>query len=104
MCHDCNNPEVQLADARKVAEAEGLTLVPSSTNTTGFKGVRVRGVRFQCDRRDWKPSMFERGETRRVASYDSIAAAALSYARHLGPEGSAAAAAAGRVYLDGEGA
>ena len=98
-CHDCNNSEVQLADARKVAEAEGLTLVPSSTNTTGFKGVTVRGFRFQCEY-----AVFERGETRRVASYDSIAAAALSYARHLGPEGSAAAAAAGRVYLDGEGA
>ena len=88
MCHDCNNPEVQLADARKVAEAEGLTLVPSSS-TTGFKGVRVSGGRFLA---------VGTGE-KVIAWCDSIAAAALAYARYLGPEGSDAAAAAAAAAL-----
>ena len=83
-CPDCNNPEVALANARKMAETEGLTLVPSSTNVTGFKGVKEKGGRFV--------QFVARGTS--IGSYGSTAASALAYARYLGPEKSAAAAAA----------
>ena len=66
-------------EARAAAAAEGLELVPSSTNETYFKGVRKQGGKFEA--RIW-----ENGKARHLGSFATPEEAALSYARHVGAE------------------
>ena len=66
-------------EARAAAAAEGLELVQSSTNETGFKGVRKQGGKFEA--RIW-----ENGSMRHLGTFDRPEEAALSYARHAGAE------------------
>ena len=63
-------------EARAKAAAEGLELVPSSSNKTGFKGVSKRGNRYisQSDKR------------RYLGIFETAEEAALYYARHVGAE------------------
>jgi len=77
-------------EARAAAAAEGLELVPSSSNETGFKGVtKHRGkykAALKCSGKQYHLGMFATPEE-----------AALSYARHIGAERAAAEAAAARA-------
>jgi acyl dehydratase len=77
-------------EARAAAAAEGLELVPSSTNETGFKGVRKQGGKFEA--RIW-----ENGKLRHLGTFDRPEEAALSYARHAGAERPGAEEAEARV-------
>ena len=76
-------------EARRVAEAEGLTLVRSN-NITGFKGV---GCNPNTQGR-YQAHMRQDGKQVCLGSYGNPVQAALAYARQLGPMGSAAAATA----------
>ena len=73
------------------AKAEGLTLVRTIRTKTGFAGVH------QCQRRDADGlgDFKAHGPARKyLGTFWTAAEAALAYARHLGPQGSASAAAA----------
>ena len=72
-------------DVGRLASVEGLTLVPSRHSATGFRGVT------KDLRRDslWYVSYQEQY----LGCFQSVHEAALAFARKLGPEGSAAAAA-----------
>ena len=72
--------------ARAAAAAEGLELVPSSKNQTGFKGVTLTRGRYYVD-------ACENGMTRHLGGFATREEAALCYARHLGAERAAAEAA-----------
>lgn len=79
------------AEVHAAVEAEGLTLVPSA-NTSGFKGVTSSAggsSRFQAN-------CAAAGSSRRhcLGHFGTALQAALASARFLGPDGSAAAAAA----------
>ena len=63
--------------ARAAAAAEGLELVPSSTNETGFKGVRKHYGKFIAD-------VQTNGNRRRLGSFATAEEAALCRARHIG--------------------
>eukprot|EP00966_Prymnesium_polylepis_P175632 4064859-Prymnesium_polylepis.1 len=81
---DDANPSVAEHDAVRIAEEEGLTLVPSLRSTSGFKGVkffREDKVYQAVYKHNVIPGRFATAEE-----------AALAYARKLGPEASAAAA------------
>ena len=72
-------PEPTAAQAKAQARAEGLVLVPAD-NATGFRGVCRNGGRFQA--REGK----KRGGKRScLGSFSTPEAAALAYARHIGP-------------------
>ena len=73
---------MSLEEVDAAVTAEGLTLVQSSFNLTGFKGVSIKGKRWTA-----------RLEGAYLGAFGSAAEAALAYARELGPQGSAAAAA-----------
>ena len=77
-------------ETRAAAAAEGLELVPSSSNETGFKGVSVQKGGYQANLR-------ENGTQRYLGTFASAGEAALSYARHVGAERAAAEAAEARV-------
>ena len=84
-------PQPLTADeARVAAAAEGLELVPSSSNETGFKGVAEHYGRYQGQ-------IWENGKRRYVGSFATPEEAALCYARHIGAERAAAEAATARV-------
>jgi hypothetical protein len=72
--------------ARAAAAAEGLELVPSSKNQTGFKGVTLTRGRYYVD-------VCENGMTRHLGGFATREEAALCYARHIGAERAAAEAA-----------
>ena len=76
-------------EARAKAAAEGLELVPSLSNETGFKGVSVQGGGYQTNLR-------ENGKQRYLGSFASAEEAALCYARHVGAGRAAAEAAEAR--------
>ena len=63
------------AEARRQAEAEGLTLVRSS-NSTGYRGVFKMRSKFQA----------RGGQERNLGSFGTAEEAALAYARHIGAE------------------
>ena len=74
-------------EARAAAAAEGLELVPSSKNQTGFKGVTLINGKYYVD-------VYENGKGRKLSgSFATPEEAALCYARHLGAERAAAEAA-----------
>ena len=66
------------AMAEQLAEAEGLTLIPSS-NMTGYKGVSIHGKKYVARGK-------VHGADFTLGLYGTAAEAALAYARHLGPE------------------
>ena len=73
--------------ARAAAAAEGLELVPSSKNQTGFKGVNLTHGRYYLQ-------IYENGkQSRNFGSFATREEAALCYARHIGAERAAAEAA-----------
>ena len=83
-------PEPLTADeARAAAAAEGLELVPSSSNETGFRSVVKHGGKYQAQ-------IKENGKTRHLGSFATPEEAALCYARRLGAERAAAEAALAR--------
>jgi len=78
------------AAVRAAAAAEGLELVPSSSNETGFKGAHKRGGKYEaCIRED--------GKQRYLGRFATPEEAALCYARHIGAERAAAEAADARI-------
>jgi len=80
-------PQPLTADeARVAASAEGLELVPSSSNETGFKGVTNNHGKYQVE-------VWENGRTRYLGIFATPEEAALCYVRHVGAEGAAAAEA-----------
>ena len=66
------------ATAERLAEAEGLTLIPSS-NACGYLGVSV------CGKDGYQARIKVDGRDERIGWYPSAAEAALAYARYLGP-------------------
>ena len=91
-------------DVRRDAASEGLALVPSHCNSTGFHGVSFSPSSQGC-RRPFSAQVWEAGNGQGTAkgrqlilgSYASAAEAALAYARHLGGPASLTAAAAADV-------
>jgi hypothetical protein len=82
------------AAVRAAAAAEGLELVPSSSNETGFKGAHKRGGKYEaCIREDGKQ---RDGKQRYLGRFATPEEAALCYARHIGAERAAAEAAEAR--------
>ena len=74
-------------EARAAAAEEGLELVPSSKNQTGFKGVTLTNGKYYV-------AVYENGKGRKLSgSFATPEEAALCYARHHGAERAAAEAA-----------
>jgi hypothetical protein len=74
-------------EARAAAAAEGLELVPSSSNESGFKGVRrLRGGKYEL-------RICENGKQHSFGSFTTPEEAALCYARYAGTERAASEAA-----------
>jgi hypothetical protein len=69
--------------ARAAAAAEGLELLPSSINETGFRGVRKHGGKYQA-------KIKVNGNRRLLGTFATPEEAALCYARHVGAERAAA--------------
>ena len=72
--------------AREVAAAEGLVLVPSARGETGFKGVSRDGGKYEA-------KISENGKYRHLGNFATPVEAALCYARHIGAERAAVEAA-----------
>ena len=83
------HPPLTADEARSTAAAEGLELVPSSQNQTGFKGVIKRGGKYDA-------VASENGAQRRLGNFVTAEEAALCYARYIGAERAAAEAAEAR--------
>jgi hypothetical protein len=64
-------------EARAAAAAEGLELLPSSSNDTGFKGVFNKGAKYATQ-------IWENGKMRLLGTFATPEEAALCYARHIG--------------------
>ena len=75
-------------EARQLAAAEGLSLVPAD-NSTGYKGVR----RINGNGKPFQAQISQDGKQHHLGSFATAAEAALAYARRIGPVGCAAAAA-----------
>ena len=100
-----DRPFMGESEARQLASAEGLTLVPSSFNKTGFLNVSLAGR--ELDNADLLPPPGTAGcrrffqvtlckstqslqkKSRSLGCYKTVFEAALAFARHLGPEGCA---------------
>ena len=80
-------------EAVERAAAEGLTLVRSSDNQSGFVGVRRNDTTAARNGSRWQARLWHGGAQRSLGTFGTAEEAALAYARSLGPEGSAAAAA-----------
>jgi len=81
-------------EAREAAEAEGLVLLTSSSNATGYKGV-------YRDRDKYKPSISENGKVEYLGTFATAEEAALAYARHVGNKRAAEEAVATLPVADG---
>jgi hypothetical protein len=84
------------AEAHAAAESEGLALLRSD-NVTGFRGVRYSRQARERSTHTSKPfqaAVLEEGKERYLGSFETAEAAALAYARALGPEVVAAKLAA----------
>ena len=77
-------------EVQKLAEAEGLALVPAVGTSTGYKGVTHSGG----STRPFKAQTRVEGTKKNLGCFATAAEAALAYARHLGPQASTSAAAA----------
>jgi hypothetical protein len=73
-------------EAKAAAVAEGLELVPSSQNTTGFKNVTKRWSKYRT-------MVVENGKELLLGTFETAEEAALIYARHIGAERAATEAA-----------
>ena len=71
-------------DALAAAEREGLTLVRSTTNKTGFKNLQYYKGRNKG--RPYQLKLSLDGRTSHIGSYATPEEAALTYARLIGPE------------------
>ena len=81
------------AAVRAAAAAEGLELVPSSSNQTGFRGVcKNHGYHGK-----YKAELKSSGKRYYLGMFATPEEAALRYARHVGAERAAAEAAEARV-------
>ena len=81
------DPAAKADEARAAAVAEGLELVPSSSNESGFKGViKNRGKYYQV-------VISEKGKLRHLGCFATPEEGALCYARHIGAKRAAAEAA-----------
>ena len=79
-----------LAEAERLALAEGLTLVLEPSNLSGFKGVcETRNGTFAASARTGPRGT---AEPRYLGTFGSAAEAALAVARHMGAEACEAAA------------
>ena len=76
-----------LEEAEDAAAREGLVLVPSRKNPTGYKGVTEKDGRYKANRK-------EEGTMTFIGSYASKHKAALEYARWIGPQNAKREAAA----------
>ena len=76
-----------LEEAEDAAARDGLVLVPSRKNQTGYKGVTEIKGRYKADR-------MEGGTMTFIGSYASKHKAALEYARWIGPQNAKREAAA----------
>ena len=87
-------------EVQKLAEAEGLALVPAVGTSTGYKGVTHSGG----STRPFKAQTRVEGTKKNLGCFATAAEAALAYARHLGPQASTSAALAqmnAGVHADG---
>jgi hypothetical protein len=89
------DPGMTAEEVDAAAEREGLTLVPSSRPTaTNFKGVgKLDGPPCGQQKTCYVPKYWKDSRSEYLGSFRTAKEAALAYARHLGPEESAAAAA-----------
>ena len=71
------------AEAHRLAEAEGLSLVLAPGNASGYKGVS-RNNGSISPKSGYCAQFCQGGKTVRLGSFSSAAEAALAYARHLG--------------------
>ena len=67
-------------DAQQQAVQEGLALLTTDKNSTGYRNVGKNGNRFLAYFR-------QDGKNQTLGNFRSAPAAALAYARHVGPEG-----------------
>ena len=79
------------AEARQLAEEEGLQLVPATNNASGFRGVSRNGSSMS---NPFRAEIWQGGEQQSLGTFTTVAEAALAVARFLGPAGCAAAAGA----------
>ena len=85
-------PKLLTADeARAAATAEGLELMPSMSNETGFMGVHAK------DDGRYHVRIRENGKQRYLGAFVTSEEAALCYARHVGAERAAAEAEEARL-------
>ena len=77
------------AEARAAAAAESLELVPSSSNKTGFKGVKTHQGKYSV-------AIKEKGNQLHLGYFATPEEGALCYARHIGAERAATEAAEAR--------
>ena len=69
------------AEARRLAKLEGLSLLTSDKSSTGYRNVVKR------HRNRFQAYFFQDGKMHTPGTFGSAPAAALAYARHVGPEG-----------------
>ena len=81
--------EEKMKEGAAAAAAEGLELVPSPSNATGFRGVYKEDGKYKAEAR-------EDGKKRSLGTFSTPEDAALHYARHIGAARAAAAAADAR--------
>eukprot|EP00964_Phaeocystis_antarctica_P011918 scaffold6576_cov65-Phaeocystis_antarctica.AAC.4 len=74
-------------EARAIAAAEGLVLVPAPSSSTGYKGVTRSG----SGGKPFKAQARQDGVKKNLGSYATAAEASLAYVRHVGPEACAEA-------------
>ena len=84
-----NCANMTLEEAEEAAAREGLVLVPSRKNPTGYKGVTEKAARGSYEAAHW-----EEGALKFIGSYASKHMAALEYARWIGPQNAKREAAA----------
>ena len=78
------------AEAERLAEAEGLSLLKSDQSMSGFLGVCRSGSRSK----PFISNIWKDGRLKNLGRYATAEEASLAYARALGPEGVQAAASA----------
>ena len=69
-------------EARAIAAAEGLVLVPAPGSSTGYKGVTRSG----SGGKPFKAQARQDGVKKNLGNYATAAEASLAYVRHVGPE------------------
>ena len=84
-----NEARAAAAAVRAAAAAEGLELVPSSSNQTGFRGVSKNHDKYRAE-------LKSSGKRYHLGMFATPEEAALSYARHIGAERAAAEAVEAR--------